>query len=190
MGRGNVCVNGDYEGLWYVDNDYINWYHKKGDTYEYDDYDEYHKLQKDLTSDEFSSDTWSFDWLHTDAELDWLLGTFEDRFMQRFSSFEYCDENADHHTLWWRNGGRAVLENELFWIVVQDNEWSIAIELIQKEDDYDNHLLGLQKRHYERYLNAMAEILLELVPDIYAYSGAWTSRKVTAESFRKGVGCA
>lgn len=28
MGRGNVCVNGPYEGLYYIDNDHIHVYRR------------------------------------------------------------------------------------------------------------------------------------------------------------------
>ena len=29
MGRGNICTFGDYEGLWYVDRDYLDCYISK-----------------------------------------------------------------------------------------------------------------------------------------------------------------
>lgn len=54
---------------------------------------------------------------------------------------------------------RAILESRLFYIAVEDNEWSMAIELLQKKDPCDNHLLGLQKRYYQRYLNGMKKCL-------------------------------
>ena len=43
----------------------------------------------------------------------------------------------------------TIMENSLFEIIIEDNEWSYAIKLIQKEDDWDNHLEGLQKKHYQ-----------------------------------------
>lgn len=36
------------------------------------------------------------------------------------------------------------MESKLFYVAVQDNEWSLAVELIQKEPPYDDHLGGLR----------------------------------------------
>ena len=68
----------------------------------------------------------------------------------------------------------TILENELFEIEIEDNQWSYAVKLIQKECWYDNHLEGLQKKHYENYLNGIKNILLEMFPSIGCYGGAWT----------------
>lgn len=37
MGRGNVCVSGDYEGLYYIDRDYFKVYMLDGDGNETDE---------------------------------------------------------------------------------------------------------------------------------------------------------
>ena len=81
----------------------------------------------------------------------------------------------------WLDGTRRVLlENRLFYICVEDNEWSLAIELIQRDDDY-GQLAGLQKRHYAHYLECMKKALLSRLPSIGIYTGAWTSRTITRE---------
>ena len=61
------------------------------------------------------------------------------------------------------------------------NEWSYAVKLIQKECWYDNHLEGLQKKHYQNYLEGIKNILLEIFPEIGCYGGAWTHGTITRE---------
>ena len=72
------------------------------------------------------------------------------------------------------------MENSLFEIKIVDNEWSYAIELIQKENDYDDCLSGLQKKHYQSYLDGMKDILLGMFPEIGCYCGnPWTHGTIT-----------
>lgn len=91
---------------------------------------------------------------------------------------------------WIKNGSwgppshRGILESKLFYIVVEDNEWSLAVELIQKEDSYDNHLSGLQGRHYLKYLEGMKKCLLERLPSIGIRKGAWISGTISREEVR------
>ena len=105
-----------------------------------------------------------------------------DSFGQMFPSFSRVQGDV-----WIRTGAygdydrRVIMENSLFYIAVQDNQWSVAVELIQKEDPYDDHLSGLQARHYQRYLEGMKKCLLERLPSIGTYGGAWTSGRITRE---------
>ena len=71
----------------------------------------------------------------------------------------------------------AILENALFYIVVEDNEWSVAIKLIQKEDWLLN-LDGLQAKHYQSYLNGMKDCLFEQFDELGTYGGPWTSGRI------------
>lgn len=64
---------------------------------------------------------------------------------------------------------------DLFVISVEDNEWSYAVLLLQKQDEYDNHLLGLQKRHHQKYLTAIKEAILDMYGEVGIYTGPWTS---------------
>ena len=82
----------------------------------------------------------------------------------------------------WHRDRRVLLESGLFYICIEDNQWSVAIELIQKEDAYgDNWMQNLQSRHHRRYLEAMKECLLNIVPSIGTYAGAWTSGRISRE---------
>lgn len=62
---------------------------------------------------------------------------------------------------------------------------SLAVELLQKEVQYDDRLLGFQKRHFERYKEALKAAMLERVPEITFPTSAWTSGTIRAEDIAK-----
>lgn len=168
MGRGNVCVFGEHEGLYYIDN---------GDFYVYrrgEDFDSEVKYLRDLDMDDLSSEEWHKDEWFTENEEEDILYNFAHDFSNEFPSFE------DPHKKWIdRNSKRVILESKLFYIVVEDNEWSIAIELIQKDDE--SWMSPFQKRLSPKYLRGIAKCLLNRLPSIGTYTGAWTSGKMTRE---------
>jgi hypothetical protein len=166
MGRGNVCVFGDYEGLYYVDRDYLDCYIAK----EMDEYGEYEeKMLGDMEMDDFSNYDYDYD----------LSNIYYEDFIQEFTAM--MEKKFKSFVSTGKDFG-IVMENNLFEIEIEDNQWSYAVKLIQKECWYDNHLEGLQKKHYENYLNGMKMILLELFPSIGCYGGAWTHGTITRES--------
>jgi hypothetical protein len=159
MGRGNVCTFGKYEGLYYADRDYLDFYvpidgeadeGKMLEEMEHNDFDNYEY-------DEFISRSYYEDFIYEFIAL----------FRGKFKSFSATGKDYG-----------VILENELFEIEVEDNEWSYAVKLIQKEDYY-NSLEGLQKKHYKNYLEGMKNVLLEIFPSIGCYGGAWTSGRIT-----------
>jgi hypothetical protein len=140
MGRGNTCVFGEYEGLFYIDWDNFS------SEYEDDDF-------------------WREDWENS-------LYQFINDFTQRFKSFSRCDE-------WISGDDRAVLENKLFYIAVADNEWSIAIKLIQKEQGYyEGNIENLQAKHYKTYLDGIRDCLFNQFEELGTYTGPWTSGRI------------
>lgn len=149
MGRGNTCVFGEYEGLYYIDWDNFS------DEYE----DEYGNVIQDY---DFQRDEWENS-----------LNEFISDFTQRFKSFTKCNE-------WIDRCDRAVLENDLFYVVVTDNEWSVAIKLIQKEQGYydSGNIENLQKKHYKTYLKGIKECLFNQFDELGIYGGAWTSGRI------------
>ena len=166
MGRGNVCVFGDYEGLYYVDRDYIDCYVAK-EVNEYGEYDE--KMQCDMNYPE-DYENFDYDEMLSRIYYEDFLQEFTYMMEEKFNSF--VSTGKEYGT---------IMENNLFEIEIEDNEWSYAVKLIQKECWYDNHLEGLQKKHYENYLEGIKNILLELFPSIGCYRGAWTSGTITRE---------
>mgnify|MGYP001028681668 CR=1 FL=1 len=179
MGRGNVCVTGAYEGLYYIDNDHFHVYRRDKP----DSDDEFQtRLMGNLSHEELTSGEWLYDEWGTEEEKDDILECFIESFTMMFPSFTRPAQER-----WLTQpgfGGRSrllLLESKLFQIVLEDNEWSLAVELLQKEEPYDNHLSGLQERHYLKYLDGIKRCLLELIPSIGTYTGAWTSGSITRE---------
>lgn len=148
MGRGNTCVFGDYEGLYYIDWDNF--------IAEYED--EYGNIVEDY-------DLQQEDWENS-------LEQFIDDFTEKFKSFSRCNE-------WISREDKAVLENKLFYIAIADNEWSVAIKLIQKEQGYhDGNIENLQAKHYKTYLEGIKECLFNQFDELGIYTGPWTSGRI------------
>lgn len=168
MGRGNVCVFGEYEGLYYVDRGYIDCYIAK----EADEYGEYEeKMYCDMDLNDFAD--YDYDEFLSRIYYEDFISEFISIMEKKFKSF--VSTGKDFGT---------IMENNLFEIEIEDNQWSYAVKLIQKECWYDNHLEGLQKKHYENYLNGIKTILLKLFPSIGCYRGAWTHGTITREDIK------
>ncbi len=179
MGRGNVCVTGKHEGLYYIDNDHFHVYRRD----EPDSDDEFQtRLLRDLSYEELTGGEWHLDEWETEDEKDDILECFIESFTMMFRSFERPAKET-----WLTEPGfggrsrRVLLESKLFNIALENNEWSLAVELLQKEDPYDDHLSGLQGRHYMKYLDGIKRCLLEFLPSIGTYGGPWTSGRITRE---------
>lgn len=158
MGRGNCMVSGDYEGLWYIDRDLIDVYWNRN-TEEY-------QLMGEIGYNEFMNCEYSEE--ESEYNFNDMLEIIRDRMMLKYNSFVATDR-------WISDGGsrcdrRAFAENELFFIAVEDNEWSYAIELIQKGPE---SLAGLQKRLYETYLNSLRDIILDVYGEVSYRNGPW-----------------
>ena len=166
MGRGNVNVHGEYEGLYYVDRDYLDCYISK---YADENGDYQFKMLGEMDAADF--DDFDYDYDVSDINYNDFITMFIEDVEKRFDSFVSTGNNFG-----------IIMENSLFEIKVVDNEWSYAIELIQKEDDYDDCLNGLQKGHYKNYLNDMKDILLAIFPEIGCYGNAWTHCIIKADN--------
>ena len=160
MGRGNVCTFGKYEGLYYAERDYLDFY------VPIDGEADEGKLLEEMEHNDFSN--YEYDEFISRSYYEDFISLFVSLFRGKFKSFSATGKDYE-----------VILENELFTIEVEDNEWSYAVKLIQKEDAYDNHLEGLQKKHYKNYLEGMKNALLEIFPSIGCYGGAWTSGRIT-----------
>lgn len=174
MGRGNVCVTGKYEGLYYIDNDDFYVYRRE----EPDSDKEFEsRLLKDLSYPELTGGEWFFCESETEDEKDDILECFIEGFTRMFPSFRR-PEPAEL----WLEDARVILESKLFHIAVEDNQWSLAVKLLQKEEPWgDVWMENLQKRLYEKYLDGMKRCLLEVLPSIGTYKGAWQSDIITRE---------
>lgn len=167
MGRGNVCTHGDFEGLYYADRSYLDFYVPI-----YAEADE-GKYLEEMEMNDF--DNFEYDEFISRANYEDFIGEFISLFKKRFKSFSSTGKEYG-----------TILENELFEIEIEDNEWSYAVKLIQKEQSYyqSGNFEGLQSKHYKNYLEGIKTVLLEIFPSIGCYSGAWTSGRITREDIK------
>lgn len=102
------------------------------------------------------------------------IENFRIDFTSKFKSFEVVDDYIDH-----RN--HAILENELFYITLEDNESSVAFKLIQKEPSYylNYNIENLQKRHFSKYLEHIKNCLFKQFDKLGIYAGPWTQGVIT-----------
>jgi hypothetical protein len=142
MGKGNVCVRGKYETLYYVD--YENFW--------------------SYVVNEEGEDTSERDY---DGEVMFIqdsINEFVGRLVKMSPSFYTADR-------WIGRDIHIVAENALFMIGIEDNEWSYAVKLLQKEDVS----LAFQKRHFKRLEVLIRDLLFEQFLELGVYGGAWTS---------------
>lgn len=176
MGRGNVCTTGPYEGVYYIDNDDLHVY-RRNDPYAKEDET---CLQRELSPTDIMGDAWLLDEIGSSYEEEDVLECFCEELRNLCPSFQ----PAVNPNVWLGNKRRVILENRLFYICLEDNEWSLAVELIQKDgysDCQSAWLAGLQKRHYREYLDSIKKALLPRLPSIGIRTGAWTHGIITRE---------
>lgn len=174
MGRGNVCVFRECEGLFYIDNDHLHEYRRVGEDGDEVEY----RLMGDLSYEELTSGDWQFDEWQSHRNWEDAKQNLICAIKAKFPRFVRCDR-------WIGNDRYALLENNLFYIAVADNEWSQAVMLIQK-DHWCYDFSGLQKQHYQRYLDGIRDCLFEQFDTLGTYGGAWTSGKISKADFQPG----
>ena len=149
MGRGNYCARGDYADQWYLD------------------YDNYYTPIYDEENDEETGETF-FDQDMLDDDISMIMQEIE----KRFPSFRECNKWTDRES-------HAMLENEMFYIGIADNEWSAAIFIQGKDEDISwNGYEGLASKHFSNYVEKLEKILLEMFGSVYIRNGAWMSNKI------------
>ena len=175
MGRGNVCVTGAYEGLYYIDNDDFHVY-RRDDLCSDDEFES--RLLKDLSYQELTGGEWYYCESDTAEEEDGILECFVEGFTKLFPAFR----RPEPAELRLKDEGRVLLESKLFYIALEDNQWSLAVKLLQKEEPWGLPWMeNLQKKLHETYLEGMKRCLLEVLPSIGTYKGAWQSGRITRE---------
>ena len=120
MGRGNVCVLGKCEGLYYIDNDDLCVYRPIGSTAAEEPE---LRLRRDIPFEDLCL------WEYSDIDTQWweddVIEELQSSLRKKFPSFVPCDK-------WVGRERRVILQNQLFYIALEDNEWSLAVELLQK----------------------------------------------------------
>ena len=131
---------------------------------------------RDLDYGELTGGDWIFDDLATQFVQQEVLDSFTSDFLRMFPNFsKTCPD------LWISRSQKAILESPLFYLCLEDNNWSLAVELIQKEPPQGRSYAALQARCYQRYLTGIARCLLNHLPSVGLYTGPWTSGRLRRE---------
>ena len=167
MGRGDCCVFGKYEGLYFIDNDDIHVYCRAGrDTGEPPEL----RLLRDLDFSSLTDGTWIYHEMPTCAEEEDILSCFMEDFVRMFPSFRrVAPEQWSSRSHW------VILENALLYSCLEDNQWSLAVALSQKAPPWGRSYEALQARYYRQYLLGIQTCLLNRLPSIGTYTGPWPS---------------
>lgn len=106
---------------------------------------------------------------YVDYEPDILEDAFRE-IEERFASFYKQDKR-------FRRDSHILLENDLFYVGIADNEHTIAVFLSSKDDGVTD---GLAARHFNAYEKGILDILLSFFGEVYVPTSSWTSRKIQA----------
>lgn len=167
MGKGNCNVKTEYgESIYYIDNDFIQYYYKKDDPYLTPILGKY-IAPEDRNLFEYDQDT-------SQIEFEAVIDLLKEQLMHRFKSLSPCDKWIGRHK-------HAILENKCFYIALEDNEWSIAIELLIK-DDANIHL---QRKNAINFGKGIRDILLKNFDVIHIRTSTWTSERLTKEKAKQ-----
>lgn len=155
----NVSLN---DGLYYIPYTAVNMYkHKKTSQY---------LTQSEIPQGEIAN--YKFDLAKSQAKYDEWLKTFKTKMRKRCPSFQDVD-------VYTKRDERIVLENKMFQIVIEDNAWGFAVELLSRPDC---RYKSLQKHSFKTFLKVLCNVLLTTMPVIYIRNGAWSVEPITANT--------
>lgn len=170
MGRGNCLVCSDVGGQWYIDN---------ADLYVYRSLENDEVvMMRDIPYHEI--DQYDFDEYETECFENEVVDELKRSLIQRFPCFVEVDGWFDGNS--GRRERHSILESKLFCIALEDNQWSLAVELIPKEDPWDEPWIEtFQRKHFQKYLDGIKEALFEQFEYVSYRSSAWTSGTLRRE---------
>lgn len=162
MGAGNVNVSLN-DGLFYVHYDSVNVYKNKRNK-------SIICQRKDIPRGQEKD--FVFDMGLSQQNYDVWLEAFRQKLMKRYPSYR----RVDRYT---KRDQRIVLENNMFFVAIEDNEWGFAVELISRTKyPYPQ----FQKHLFPHFFKGLKETLLNLTETIYIRSGSWTTQAVTKDN--------
>ena len=161
MGRGNICPSTINSRVLYVDYDNLNLYTNKYDSEDI-------IAQGDVP---IGDTTYEYDDILSQMQFDDFKDEFVRGMLQRYKSFTETNED------------NIILENNLFTVSLEDNEWSVAVILEPKEQDYytKGNYEMMQTRLVDTYYKGMQQLLLEQFEEIGVYGGPWTHGTIKRE---------
>lgn len=163
--KANISVNYN-EGLFYVDYKNIHMYQEKTNP---------NHIISGIELDKTNPDNYEFSEELMQLCYEWFRTKLTQSLCNRFPSMIAAgpDEFKDK-----RQTKRILAYNELFEIIVEDNDWSLAVEL--KQIAKGNK--GLQTQMFPSFLEGLRQSLFEQFDTLYVRTGSWSTEKITKAS--------
>ena len=156
----NVSVNPDREALFYVDYSHMDVYVNINDS-------NYVKTNNDPAIAQ-NPDVYRFDDTLTQARFDSFKKQFVKKMQDKFKSLKPHDITT--------KGKHQLLMNDMFIIAFEDNDWSVAVELLENPKSKNPNL---RPNLFPNFQKRMRDILLDLVGEIHIRTGSWSTQKMT-----------
>ncbi len=156
----NVSVNPDREALFYVDYSCMDVYVNVNDANDV-------KTNNDPAIAQ-NPDTYQFDDTLTQARFDSFKKQFVKKMQDKFKSLKPHDLTL--------KGKHQLLMNDMFIIAFEDNDWSVAVELLENPKSKNPNL---RPNLFPNFKKGMRDILLDLVDEIHVRTGSWSTQRVT-----------
>ena len=160
----NVAVNYN-EALYYVN---------YNDIYMYKDKNDSNKFVTESQIPEGKEDDYEFDLSMTQVHYDAIRKKLSDALCAHFPSMQPVKDTYLNKS----QSRRVIACNTLYSVVIEDNAWSIAVELINNPDGNG----GLQSQMFESFSNGLREALFEQFDTLYIRSGSYTAEPITKSS--------
>jgi len=190
MGRGNICTHYKYEGLYYLDSDFLNAFYKVerckccGKPIDRNDECET-KTAKELDQEGIeyaynNEEETEWIWDEDQSKINWkdMIEIIQNDIKKKHPSFNITDR--------WRGSiygssdrnFHVVLENEWFDIAVADNESNAAWCLLQRRnEDPDENEEKQMEIDSQIYLETIKRTLIEYWGEAITYGGPWVHGK-------------
>ena len=156
----NVSVNPDREALFYVDYSHMDVYVNVNDSNDV-------KTNNDPEIAQ-NPDVYRFDDTLTQARFDSFKKQFVKKMQDKFKSLKPHDITT--------KGKHQLLMNDMFIIAFEDNDWSVAVELLENPKSKNPNL---RPNLFPNFQKGMRDILLDLVGEIHIRTGSWSTQKMT-----------
>ena len=113
-------------------------------------------------------DVYRFDDTLTQARFDSFKKQFVKKMQDKFKSLKPHDITT--------KGKHQLLMNDMFIIAFEDNDWSVAVELLENPKSKNPNL---RPNLFPNFQKGMRDILLDLVGEIHIRTGSWSTQKMT-----------
>ena len=113
-------------------------------------------------------DIYRFDDTLTQARFDSFKKQFVKKMQDKFKSLKPHDITT--------KGKHQLLMNDMFIIAFEDNDWSVAVELLENPKSKNPNL---RPNLFPNFQKGMRDILLDLVGEIHIRTGSWSTQKMT-----------